>query len=228
MALKDFFTKIKSCVSPMQDDAIAEGISQKGYIYEPRLWRRFVMAQMFRWLHRNGQDLTPSEENYDACIKPRHFPYAWSVLKKDLKAQRWAQVHDPEQFRERNRWFNLAVVRSMACELEKQGVTTNIPDQATPSELYEAVARIKRIPAKGSKGEVWYDAFKGSGAFATMKNLILFHNCRWHLDDGTILDAESSFEALKELNYNPATTGRQMFGAMLKLIVDNRFNWKQF
>lgn len=228
MALKDFLKKIKGEDSTMQDDAIAQEISRRGYIYEPRLWRRFVMAQMFRWLYRNGKDIAPSEENYDACIKPRHLRYAWNVMKKDLKAQRWAQVHDPEQFRERNRWFNLAVVRSMADELEKQGATVNIPDQATAAELYEAVASVRNIPATGRKGEVWLDAFKGSGAFATMKNLILFHNCRWLLEDGTILDAERSFQALKDLNYNPETSGRQMFAAMLKLIADNRFNWEQF
>lgn len=228
MALKEFLKKISGNVSPMQEDAIAEEISLKGYIYEPRLWRRFVMAQMFRWLYRNGQASTPSEENYDACIKPRHIRYAWNVMKKDLKAQRRAHVHDPEQFRERNRWFNLSVAESLADELQKQGVTVNIPGNATPAELYEAVATVKGIPATGRKGEVWLDAFKGSGAFATMKNLILFHNCRWHLDDGTILNADESFEALKKLNYNPATTGRQMFAAMLKLIADNRFNWKSF
>ena len=77
----------------------------------------------------------------------------------------------------------------------------------------------------GKKSPIWKDAFKGAGAYFTMKNLILFHNCQVHLDNGQVLDRDASFDYIRQLNGNLAVNGQQMFAVMMKLITDNNFDW---
>lgn len=77
------------------------------------------------------------------------------------------------------------------------------------------------------KCPAWIDAYKGAGAYFTMKNLILFHNCQIHLDDGQVLDRDASMRHLSQLNANTAINGQQMFATMLRLISDNNFDWQE-
>lgn len=58
-----------------------------------------------------------------------------------------------------------------------------------------------------------------------MKNMILFHNCRIYLGSGEVLDRDASFEYLKGLVADPGYTGKQLFGELMKLIRDNKFDY---
>lgn len=92
--------------------------------------------------------------------------------------------------------------------------------------LFEAVKPMKDVDVPGrQKSAAWMDAYKGAGAYFTMKNLILFHNCTLHLDNGQVLDRDASFSYIQQLNANPAVGGQQMFAVMLRLIADNNFDW---
>ena len=73
-----------------------------------------------------------------------------------------------------------------------------------------------------SCGEKWYNAYKGAGAYFTMKNLILFHECRIHESD-KILEKEESFKYMKQIAFDEKTSGHDMFVMMMKLIEDNHF-----
>lgn len=70
--------------------------------------------------------------------------------------------------------------------------------------------------------ERWNDAFKGTGAYFTMKNLILFHGCRIHLGE-QVLGKDESFGYMKQTAFNEETTGKEMFAMMMKLISDNNY-----
>ena len=59
-----------------------------------------------------------------------------------------------------------------------------------------------------------------------MKNMILFHKCNIHTPEGEILDRDDSFDWLKSVASNPETTGKQLFGEMMKLIRDNNFDFR--
>ena len=91
--------------------------------------------------------------------------------------------------------------------------------------LHEAAKYVcDSLHAHERKSEAWVDAYKGAGAYFTMKNMILFHNCRIHLDSGEVLDRDASFEYLKKMVAAPEYSGKQLFGEMMKLIRDNKFD----
>lgn len=75
--------------------------------------------------------------------------------------------------------------------------------------------------------ESWYNAYKGSGAYFTMKNLIMFHHCKFHVN-GQILDRESSIEYLKKINFDRSTTGDLMLSTMKKLMDDNNYTYDRY
>ena len=213
-------------------DPVEQQINRDGYVWQSRLWRRHVMSQMFRLLHRKS-GLPISEENYDALVSRRGCTYTWRMLAEELRAQSLLFHDDPEQFAERNRWFNRAVVVDMAQNLVSQGVEegakvlNNLSTANDPNALLAAVVKPMEWTYVHSrkKSLAWLDAYKGAGAYFTMKNLILFHKCTVHLDGGLILDRNASFAYIRDLNSNPAVNGQQMFAVMMRLITDNNFDW---
>jgi len=217
----------------VSNDPVEQHIRQQGYVWQPRLWRRHVMAQMFKMLH-GKRGLPISEENYDACLARRSCNYTWQMLADELRAQALLSHDDTEQFAERNRWFNSAVVEAMARDLAAQGigaagaVLSNLAIAHDPDALLAALKPMEWVYVYNyPKCPAWIDAYKGVGAYFTMKNLILFHNCQIHLDDGQVLDRDASMQHLSQLNANTAINGQQMFATMLRLISDNNFDWQE-
>lgn len=216
----------------VNNDPVEQQINDDGYVWQPRLWRRHVMSQMFRLLHRK-QGLPISEKNYDDLVSRRGCTYTWRMLTEELRAQSLLFRDDPEQFAERNRWFNRAVVDDMAQNLVSQGVEAgskilnNLSTANDPNALLAAVKPMewKYVPSR-QKSFAWLDAYKGAGAYFTMKNLILFHKCTVHLDGGQVLDRDASVAYIRDLNNNPAVNGQQMFAVMMRLINDNNFDWR--
>ncbi len=213
-------------------DAVEQKIIGSGYVPQPRLWRRHVMAQVLQNLHAKQRCRPASEENYDCFVSCHTNGYAWSMTSKEFKSQARLREHDPEGFAERWRWFNKSLLVKMCADLtetecnavsEKLAALTG----ADPMGLHEAAEYIIKnnahIPAR--KSDAWIDAYKGSGAYFTMKNMILFHNCRIYLGSGEVLDRDASFEYLKGLVADPGYTGKQLFGELMKLIRDNKFDY---
>ena len=214
------------------DDAVEQQILRNGYVWQPQLWRRHIMTQMFRLLHRK-RGLPISEQNYDELLAKRGANYPWRMLRDELHAQALLWRDDAEQFAERNRWFNRTVVEAMARDLAGQGceaagrVLNNLVTAGDPDALLAAIKPMEMPYLEGrQKSLAWLDAYKGAGAYFTMKNLILFHNCQLHLDNGQILDRDASMQMLRDLNANPAVNGQQMFAVMMRLIADNNFDWR--
>ncbi len=68
---------------------------------------------------------------------------------------------------------------------------------------------------------VWADAYKGAGAFSTMQNLILFHNCKFRDERGRFLSSAASINMLNKKAEEYSHEGWRLFGLMKKLIEDN-------
>lgn len=81
-----------------------------------------------------------------------------------------------------------------------------------------------KLPWDTAKSKEWIDAYKGSGAFYTCKNLILFHNCGVDATFGT----DTSMEILNSKLDEYKGEYYRMFAFMKKLIDDNRINTKTY
>lgn len=95
------------------NDPLFSYIVAQGTIPNRRLFRRWVMAQMFHMmsytLYRSKEPLGVTE-----MIHRLGYEYQWKMLLNELYAQMKMEYKDPESFVERNRWFNINVVAVMA------------------------------------------------------------------------------------------------------------------
>ena len=95
------------------NDPIFDQIISQGTVPNRRLFRRWVMAQMFHMMsetaYRSKEPLGVTE-----MIHQFGYEYQWKMLMDELYAQMKMEGRDPESFIERNRWFNTNVVEAMA------------------------------------------------------------------------------------------------------------------
>ena len=95
------------------DDPIFRQITGQGDVPNRRLFRRWVMAQMFHMMtctdYRSGKPVGVTE-----MIHRLGYEYQWKMVLDELHAQMRMEGHDPENFADRNRWFNAGVIAAMA------------------------------------------------------------------------------------------------------------------
>lgn len=95
------------------NDPLFSYIVAQGTIPNRRLFRRWVMAQMFHMMsytpYRSKEPLGVTE-----MIHRLGYEYQWKMLINELYAQMKMESKDPESFVERNCWFNINVVAVMA------------------------------------------------------------------------------------------------------------------
>ena len=95
------------------DNPIFKLISEQGTVPNRRLFRRWVMAQMFHML-----SYTPyrSQEPVGVTVMIRRlgYDYQWKMMLNELYAQMKMEGRDVVNFRDRNRWFNAKVAIAMA------------------------------------------------------------------------------------------------------------------
>lgn len=246
------------------DDSIFKAIAEQGTVPNRRLFRRFVMAQMFRML-----SYVPAGEcepvGVTKMIHRLGYEYQWKMLLNELHAQMKMEGRDAVNFKDRNRWFNAGVAEALAQDyialLEKYvdvlpqkncrrkpykhiGGRDIFVEELYPKLYYPldmAMMRIKyaknatqlynamkhfnelrvRLRHETPQSKKWVDAFKGSGAYFTMQNLIRFHGCVLSNDKGKRLDKEQSLAFLwaKAEMYRKGEGWRLL--AMLKKMLDD-------
>lgn len=240
----------------LDDDPVFARISNGGYISHGKLYRRWVMAQMFRMLRRMEEE----EKDFVAVLQRFGYEYSWKMLENELLAQYKMSKHgDTEAFDERNRWFNRGVAFSMAEHYSKlfremvDGIRTqsckgrpykricrtnvfideidtkvfepltnavnSIEKVHTPYALYKAVVNFNRLRNRlrhETKMSIFFiNAYKGAGAYFTMKNLILFHGARFN-------GYPSEHKSLSRMqSLADECEGWELLGAMKKLIADS-------
>lgn len=97
------------------NDPIYDAILEGGDVYNWKLARRWVMAQMFYMLSREGDKKFGEYDNsITAQIRRKGYEYQWKQLEDELYAQMKMKQHgDEENFEDRNRWFNAGLVVAM-------------------------------------------------------------------------------------------------------------------
>lgn len=94
--------------------------------------------------------------------------------------------------------------------------------------LSEFMRTMVRLPWYTKKSPAWIDAYKGEGAFYTLKNLVMFHDCGIITEPHKIV-AKNTI-AVDYLNVKLDEykgEGWRMFALMKKVIADNNFDFKK-
>lgn len=92
-----------------------------------------------------------------------------------------------------------------------------------------------KLPYSTPKSKAWIDAYKGEGAYYTLKNLIMFHDCaiytgkygRFDYCNGTKLVGVDAVNHLKAKLDEYKVEGWRMFALMKKVIEDNDFDFNK-
>lgn len=268
----DFVASVQNgVISILEDnDAIFQNITHQGTIPNRHLFRRWVMAQMFRMIYIT----TPSSGyhnpmGFTEVIRSMGYEYQWKMLINELYAQyKMSSYSDSDNFRDRNRWFNKEVALDMANDYVKklnkrfeglkQRKCKGIPykricgknifvedfdakvlrplyraifemqNAFDPHSLWKAVKKFNglriRMPHDTIQSAVWIDAYKGSGAFFTMQNMIRFHNCFVVNDFGKQLSKNNALSFLNKKAEEYKKEGWRLIGVLKKMLDDNNID----
>ena len=109
---------------------------------------------------------------------------------------------------------------------------TKIQQAETPFELYSAYIKFRKAYIKVGYSDMntyFIDSFKGVGAFYTMKNLILFHECCFVDENNKRMTQQQSLSYLSDRSNQYAIhhEGWRLFGVMKKLLKDNNIDIKK-
>lgn len=103
-----------------------------------------------------------------------------------------------------------------------------VPYAKSYVELYRIVKNFMNemifLPYEAPKSKAWIDAYKGEGAFYTLKNLVMFHNCGIEVNGHMVYGAVAVSVLNKKLNEYQGE-GWRMFALMKKVIKDNKFDF---
>lgn len=114
-----------------------------------------------------------------------------------------------------------------------------IANAGTISELYCAVStfRISHVPLdqqassykrynrfRPTQCKLWVDAYKGYGAYFSIKNLIQFHGCVFYFQDKSHMDQQDSLNYLQTKTFECKCAGYELLGALKELLRDNNFD----
>lgn len=254
-----------------ETDAIRNQIIEDGYVRNTKLFRRFVMAQMFHMLNYVSYDR--SETGYNAYLR-NHYGYDYTIdmMIEEVRVLSKLEVRDMESFIERSHFFSketvIAVLEDYMDKLKKhvdklpnknckgvpyktvKGTHVFIADfdkkvyapiencirrvkwSNNYTEIHKALVSFKRnmvgLPWKTTKSKVWIDAYKGEGAYYTLKNLVMFHDCSIKVDTGfgcAYKNGPSAVAFLNEKLDEYKGEGWRMFALMKKVIADNGFDF---
>lgn len=93
--------------------------------------------------------------------------------------------------------------------------------------LYRLVVKfnklMKRLPADTKQSEAFINAYKGSGAYFTMRNMVLFHGARFKQGPHSTMYTTKSLEHIesKAAEYARADEGWRLLGVLKQLIADS-------
>lgn len=259
-------------VQVTDDDPIYDKIAQGGYIGHYKLYRRWVMAQMFHILRRMNE----KGESFNAILQSHGYEYQWRMLENELLAQmKMEKHHDSTCLAQRQCWFNNNVAKDMVddyiCKLRSyiednlmwrktiggQSVPKHtckkihyirlagknifvsdlkskvymplyrlsraVETAQTARALYDAIRKFnamrKRLQWQEKQSEAFINAYKGSGAYFTMRNLVLFHGARFN---GLNEQQSLALIETKAREYN--SDGWRLMGVMKRLIKESNIS----
>ena len=93
--------------------------------------------------------------------------------------------------------------------------------------LKEFMGKMIKLPYYTPKSKAWIDAYKGEGAYYTLKNLVMYHDCKIGLNEyGYNVPSTEAVNYLKKKLNEYQGEGWRMFALMKKVISDNGINTK--
>lgn len=94
-------------------DAVGKQIVEGGYVSNWKLFRRWVISQMFHML----RDMDKNGRTFNEVLQKKGYEYQWRMLENELYAQMKMFDHkDYENTKARYRWFNGCVAYDMAID----------------------------------------------------------------------------------------------------------------
>lgn len=261
-------------------DAVGKKIVEGGYVSNWKLFRRWVMSQMFHMLRQMETD----KLTFNEVLQRKGYEYQWRMLENELYAQVKMSEHgDLDNVGARNRWFNGDVASDMATDyisklrsyiddkciyttkkdkygnvkktykhtckgnpyirlqnkdifvsdLEKKVYTplreiaNEMAAVPTYKQLYDAVHKFnknrKHLEWNTKQADVFINAYKGSGAYYTMRNLIMFHGARF-MKNGRKMSEPNSLKELESKAKSYEEQGWRMLGVLKQLIKESGIN----
>lgn len=83
-----------------------------------------------------------------------------------------------------------------------------------------------RLPWDTPKSKDWIDAYKGNGAYYTLKNLLMFHNCTLIEQNGVVTRGTKAVDKLRVILDMYKGEGWRMFALMKAVIEFNNFSFE--
>lgn len=246
------------------NDPIYKAICKGGTIPDRRLFRRWIMAQVFHMLTVKEYG-AKNPMGFTKALQRKGYRYQWEMVVEEMRVQTKLYGKDTENFVEHNRWFNKDVVVSMAKDyikvlkkvIKKLPIKkcknlpyirlygTNIFTEDVPAKVYAPLTKAVEEIEKASTPENLYkaaygffrrvkktylmydfpqsrafkDAYKGAGAFYTLKNLILFHGCVF-----PTMNQEASMAYLNYLVQPKDFEGYRLFGVLKEFLTTNHID----
>lgn len=258
-------------------DAVGKKIVEGGYVNNWKLFRRWVMSQMFHML----RDMEKDGKSFNEVLQHKGYEYQWRMLENELYAQMKMAAHgDHENAVARNRWFGGFVASDMAydyikklrkyvddnliwkvkkdkdgnvkktykhtckgnpyvrlqnkdifvSDLEKKVYTplreiaNEMAAVPTYKQLYDAVHKFnkkrKHLAWETKQSDAFINAYKGSGSYYTMRNLIMFHGARFW-KNGRKMSETNSLKELESKAKIYDEEGWRMLGVLKQLIIEN-------
>lgn len=258
-------------------DAVGKQIVEGGYVSNWKLFRRWVMSQMFHML----RDMDKNGRTFNEVLQHKGYEYQWRMLENELYAQMKMCNHkDYDNLKARNLWFNGYVACDMAkdyisklrkyvddnliykvkkdadgkekktykhtckgnpyvrlqnkdifvADLEKKvyaplsELTRKMYDSNTYNEVYDAVHEFnknrKHLSWDTKQSDAFINAYKGSGSYYTMRNLIMFHGVRF-LKSGRKMSEANSLKELESKTKLYDEQGWRMLGVLKQLIKES-------
>lgn len=261
-------------------DEVGKKIVEGGYVSNWKLFRRWVMSQMFHML----RDMDKNGRTFNEVLQHKGYEYQWRMLENELYAQMKMAAHgDHENAGARNRWFGGFVAADMAydyikklrkyvdnnliykvkkdahgnvkktykhtckgnpyvrlqnddifvADLEKKvyaplgNLARKMYDSNTYKEVYDAVHEFnkkrKHLAWDTKQADAFITAYKGSGSYYTMRNLIMFHGARF-MKNGRKMSETDSLKELESKANLYDEEGWRMLGVLKQLIKDNNIS----
>lgn len=92
--------------------------------------------------------------------------------------------------------------------------------------LNNFMLKMIKLPSDTPKSKAWIDAYKGEGAYYTMKNLFMFHNCFVEVENtGLKLYGTKAVSYINSKLDEYKGEGWRMFALMKKVIAINNFDY---